>query len=474
MVTKTDFIAYLDAPRHLWAIKHDKIVKTELNTFLEHLFEQGYEVEKYANRYIKDYLLPLYGSNEYSIQPTAQDGDYEARTDALIKNPKTNKWDMYEIKSTNEVDKKHIYDATFQFLVFEKHYELGDIYILHLNKEYVRKGELDLKELFIAENINDKVVEAKQVVSEGRYDANLIANSDKFTVAHECYKPKECPCIELCHPNLPEYSIYDVNRLTMSKKKIDALMEGGVLDVNDIPQDFELSDLQRKQVDVAQSNKVFIDKEAIKHHMESLVYPLYFLDYESFNPAIPMFDSYRPFDQMTFQYSLHVKRTPESSELEHYEFLETDPIDAIPNLLDSLGKDIGREGSVIVWNKGFECTQNKRMAEIHPIYKDLTDNINSRVYDLMEIFQKLMYVDNRAKGSYSIKKILPIFDKSLNYKEMNIGDGATAMTTWNKLVNNSEGNKEEVRENLLRYCELDTLAMVRVLEGLLNQMRLSF
>jgi hypothetical protein len=466
MISKTDFIAYLDAPRHLWAMKHDKIKKHELDAFLLHLFDQGYEVEKYADQYIKEHLIPLYSVEEYKLQPTAIDGNYEARTDVLIKNPKTNKWDMYEIKSSNKIDTNHIYDVTFQALVFEKHYDLGDIYILHLNKDYVRKGDLDLVELFVADNVTEKVKEVRDIVEQGRYDAYLVAKSESSTLGHWCYKPKDCPCKELCHPNLPEYSIFDVNRLSLSKKKLDDLVESGIFSVYDIPKEFPLSALQRTQVNVAQSKKTYIDTKAIKGLLNDLKYPLYFLDYESFNPAIPLFDGYKPFDQMTFQYSLHVKKTPEDTTLEHYEFLETDPIDTIPNLLNSLKDNIGTNGSIIVWNKSFECTQNKRMAEIYPEYESFIENVNSRVFDLMEIFQKLYYVDNSAKGSYSIKKILPIFDATLDYKAMSIGDGATAMSTWNNLVNKSGGEKEKTRNDLLRYCELDTLAMVKVLEGL--------
>lgn len=466
MITKTDFLAYLDAPRHLWAIKNNKIDKKELDIFIQHLFEQGYEVEKYANKYITEYLIPLNEVTEYKIQPTKIDGNYEARTDVLIKNNKTGKWDMYEIKSSNEIDKKHIFDVTFQFLVFEKHFDLGDIYILHLNKNYVLKGELNILQLFVAENVNDKVNKIKDEVEQYRYDAYLTAKSESSEYGHWCYKPKSCPCVDLCHPNLPEYSVFDVNRLSLSKNKLDMLVDSKILSIYDIPKDFSLSKLQAKQVEVAKSKNTFIDKVEIKNLLSQLKYPLYFLDYESFNPAIPIFDGYKPFDQMTFQYSLHVQRTPNNKELEHYEFLQTDPIDTIPNLLKSLQNHIGNEGSVVVWNKSFECTQNKRMAEIYPEYSKFIENVNSRVFDLMEIFQKLYYIDNRAKGSYSIKQILPIFDNTLNYKEMTIGDGATAMTAWNKLVHKGNGEKEKVRNDLLRYCELDTLAMVKVLEGL--------
>lgn len=137
-LTKTDFVAYLDAPRHLWAIKNNQIPQQEVNAYVQHLFEQGYDVEIYAERYIQELLIKEYGvdRDKIMLQPTQIVGEFEARTDVLILNPKTNKWDMYEIKSSTSVSKQHKFDATFQKLVFSKSYDLGNIYILHLNKDY--------------------------------------------------------------------------------------------------------------------------------------------------------------------------------------------------------------------------------------------------------------------------------------------------------------------------------------------------
>src|SRR5690606_27837559 len=121
-ITKTDFIAYLDAPRHLWAVKNNKIPQQEVNAYVQHLFEQGYDVEKYAERYITECLLQKYKAKgtDVLLQPKQIDGEFEARTDVLILNPETSKWDMYEIKSSTSVSKQHKYDATFQKLVFSK------------------------------------------------------------------------------------------------------------------------------------------------------------------------------------------------------------------------------------------------------------------------------------------------------------------------------------------------------------------
>ncbi|MCD4811777.1 DUF2779 domain-containing protein [bacterium] len=476
VITKTDFMSYLDAPRHLWAIKHGKMSKKEIGAYLGHLYEQGYMVEELAVQYIKEHLIPQYKvANEDILLQLSQteeptndaDGRYEARTDLLIKNPTTNKWDMYEVKSSTKVDKKHKYDVTFQSLVFEKHYDLGDIYILHLNKEYFRDGEISLEELFVAENVTEVVEELKDEVKQKRYEAYLMVETENIEDVEKCIRPKKCPCIELCHPNLPEYSIFDINNLTRSERKVRELLEDGVLDIMDVPKDLPLSEKQRLQVDVAQSGETTIMDVEIRESLDELVYPLYFLDYETFNPAIPMYDGYKPYDQMPFQYSVHVLKSP-GSELEHYEFVETEAIDPIPKMFDSLESVIGREGSIIVWNKSFEATVNTRVGEIHTRFKEFGESMNSRMYDLMVIFRDPLYADPKFKGSYSIKKVLPVLVPNLSYDGLDIGEGSVAMASWNEMVYGEGKDREKVKKDLLKYCELDTLAMVRIWEGLVK------
>jgi len=468
-ISKSDFIAFLDAPRHLWAIKNNRLSSIEINTFLEHLFDQGYDVEKYAEKYIQEVLIPEYNvaPDNVLLQPTANNHEFEARADALILNPKTKKWDMYEIKSTTEIKKQHKYDVTFQSLVFVKQYELGDIYILHLNGEYTRNGELNLKNLFTRTKVTGIVSELANEVHILRNSALEVLSEHDYTQVPACIRPKQCPCIDICHPDLPEYSIYDINNITASEKKVRQLENMGVFSIDEVPVSFTLSDKQKAQVLVAQNRQVHIDIDMIRKDLDGLRYPIYFIDYESFNPAIPMYDGYKPYDQMPFQWSLHVRRSKDS-ELEHYEFIETNITDPIVGFLEALTKVLGSEGSIIVWNKAFEGTQNKRIGEIHPKYKDFCEDMNSRLYDLMDIFRDGIYSRREFKGSYSIKKVLPVLVPDLSYKEMNIAEGATAMTSWYKMVHGSIGaaDKSKIKTDLLNYCELDTLAMVRIFEEL--------
>jgi len=469
IITKTDFIAFLDAPRHLWAIKNNKLSEQEINVFIQHLFNQGYEVEEFAEKYARIILIPSYSVDPESflLQPTHTDTNFQARTDVLIKNPETDKWDMYEIKSTNEVKKQHKYDATFQYLVFKEKYQIGSVNILHLNKEYVRDGDLSLSELFQVSDITTEVQNLSEEVLQLRQEALATAQSTKLQSIDKCIKPKECPCLEVCHPDLPEYSIYDINYFSRSVPKVRELIEQRIEDVYSVPPDFPLSKMQRFQVDVAQKGKIVIDTKQIKKDLDGVPYPLYFIDYESYNPAIPMYDGHTPFDQMPFQWSLHIQQE-QGGELEHFEFIETKQIDPIINFLTELQKHIGDTGSLIVWNKSFEGTQNKRMGEIHPQFNEFCLNMNERMYDLMDIFQKQWYAEPKQKGSYSIKNVLPLFAPDFSYQELEIGEGATAMTSWFEMVyeNTETSKKEIIKENLLKYCEMDTLAMVKIWEKL--------
>ncbi len=468
-ISKSDFIAFLDAPRHLWAIKNNRLTPIEINTFLEHLFDQGYNVEKYAEQYIQEVLIPEYNMapDNVLLQPTAKDHEFEARADVLILNPQTKKWDMYEIKSTTEIKKQHKYDVTFQSLVFGKQYELGDVYILHLNGEYTRNGELNLKNLFARTKVTGIVSELANEVQILRYNALDVISEHDYNQVPSCIRPKQCPCIDICHPDLPDYSIYDINNITASDKKVRQLENMGVFSIDEVPISFTLSDKQKAQVLVAQNRNVHIDIDMIRKDLNGLHYPMYFIDYESFNPAIPMYDGYKPYDQMPFQWSLHVRRSKDS-ELEHYEFIETNITDPIVGFLEALTKVLGSEGSIIVWNKAFEGTQNKRMGEIHPKYNDFCEEMNSRLYDLMDIFRDGIYARREFKGSYSIKKVLPVLAPDLSYKGMNIAEGATAMISWNEMVYGTlpDVKRQQIKADLLAYCQLDTLAMVKIFEVL--------
>jgi len=458
-LTKSNFLTYLDAPMHLWAEVNDKFEKP-LSTYDQHLIKQGYEVEKLAEEYLQG-IVEQDDNLNLIWQRVFVDKNYEATSDALIHNLSDNTYDIYEIKSSSSVDKTNLYDGTFQFLVANKQIKINKVFILHLNKEYVSFGKIDLSQLFVAEDITDKINELRMEVDIKREEAlEVVSNENSNNIQH-CYAPKSCRCTSLCHDNLPLFSIYDIPHL--SKKKKQELLDLGITQAQDIPTSFKLSYKQRLVADVAKTNEPYINKKSIKKELDRYSYPLYFLDYETFNSAVPLFSGYKPNQFMTFQYSIHVLESKES-ELKHYEHLSLDRSDPGKSLVEQLKKEIGNTGSVIVWNQTFEMGRNKEMAELYPEYSDFLLDLNERTIDLADIFKEKMFVHPQIKGSWSIKNVLPVLAPNLSYKNLSIGKGDDAMVAWWELVNNDPID-QKTKEALLEYCKLDTLAMVKIWEN---------
>lgn len=456
-LTKSNFLTYLDAPMHLWVDDNNKFEKP-LTVYEQHLLHEGYKVEKLAKEYLQNFV---HNNTQFKLiwQSTYNDKNYEAKADALLHNSETDTYDIYEIKSSTSVDKTNLWDATFQYLVLNKQIKINKVHILHLNSEYTRFGALSIDSLFAAEDITDKVKEFLQDVDIEREKALLVLNSENHFNIETCYNPKTCRCKSLCHKDKPTFSIFDIPNLTKKKKK--QLLEMSVTQAQDIPDNFKLSYKQQLVKKVAQTNEPIIDHSAIQHELENLAFPLYFLDYETYNSAIPLFDGYHPQQQMVFQYSLHVLEHHDA-ELKHFEYLATDTNEPSLNLVKQLRNDIGDSGSVLVWNKTFESTRNKELAEIHPEFDVFLMDINERMYDLADSIKEGFYVHPLFRGSWSIKNVLPVMAPNLSYKNLTVNKGDQAMITWWEMINNSNTSANETAKDLLEYCNLDTLAMVEI------------
>jgi hypothetical protein len=465
-ITKSDFLLNCEAPRHLWAKKHGQI-EVSISDFDQHLAEEGNRVEALAQEFLASVFLPQHPGDQLLWQHTYSDDSFDSRLDGLVFKPKSNTYDLYEIKSSTGVDKDIVYDVTFQAVILAKQIPIDHYCVLHLNKEYIRSGELDLAALFIAEDVSDKVRALMPEVGLLRGEALRVEQLIDPNQAEHCLSPKECPCPALCHPELPDFSIYDIPRLTRIKKL--QLLESKILAAKDIPASFDLNPKQRLVVDRARTDKEHIDHKAITAELEKIEFPLYFLDYETCICAIPQYDGYHPQYQIVFQYSLHKLEEPgdEPIHSEHISLVESDP--TLP-LLERLKEDIGDSGTVIVWNKSFEMTMNKEMAKLHSASTSFLEQLNERIYDLGDIVNLGYYLHPGFKGSWSIKHVLPVMVPELSYKGMAIGKGDQAsMAWWNMTFGQvDQREKELLTEALLRYCELDTLAMVEIYRNLVD------
>ena len=464
MLTKSDFLLYLEAPMHLWAKDHGKLQITAPSTYDQHLMKQGYQVEKVAHDYLTQYVLPKYKHAELLWQQTYVSGEYQSRADGIIHNLDTDTYDIYEIKSSTSEKKDHLPDATVQSIVIGDSLNVDKIHLVLLNDEYVRGDSLDIEQLFKVPDITTDVEEMTVNVLAQMRDALRIIKLDEYSSVLNCLSPKSCPCIDLCHPDLPPYSIYNVPNLTPKKRR--ELEDAKTIAINDVDLNFTFTPKQQKIVDVLQSRTPFLDKPTVRGLLQGLIYPLYFLDYETYDEAMPLYRGHKPYQKMVFQYSLHIVSN-NNDEIQHEEYLAREQGDPAKDLLKHLRSRICDTGSIIVWNKGFEGGQNKEMGELYPEYKEFLVDINNRMFDLMEIVSKGYYLHPDFKGRWSIKNVLPVMVPELSYNDLDINKGDMAMIAWWEMIHSTDAEaKQKTTESLLKYCGLDTLAMVKIWEKL--------
>jgi len=463
MITKSDFLLFIDAPMHLWSKSHDQQTNATPSIYEQHLMKQGYDVEKVAKVYLEKYVLPKYKNSELLWQITYISGQYQTRADGVIHELDTDIYHLYEIKSSTSTKKEHLPDATFQSIVMGDTINLKTIHLVLLNEIYVRGDDLDIEQLFSDTDITGEVAEMTSDILTKMKDALEVIKAGNSVGILNCLSPKTCPCLELCHPNLPTASIYNIPNLTTKKKR--ELEDAKIIDIVDIKDDYPLTSKQRKIVNVMQSKTPYLDKAKVAELLQGLIYPLYFLDYETYDEAMPLYRGHKPYQKMVFQFSLHIISS-NCEVIQHEEYLSLKPGDPAKDLVKHLRKCIKDQGTVVVWNKSFEGGRNKELAELYPDYKDFLLNVNNRLFDLMEIVSKGYYLHPDFLGSWSIKNIVPVLNPMFSYKALTINKGDQAMIEWYEMVNSDGSNKNAISKALLEYCRLDSLAMVKVWEKL--------
>lgn len=246
------------------------------------------------------------------------------------------------------------------------------------------------------------------------------------------------------------------------------MYKSGIVEIEKIPDDYPLSKQQQFQVTAYKENKSFLEKEALKTFMSTFQFPLYFLDFETFQQAIPMFDGVKPYQQIPFQYSLHILDN-ENAEIAHKDFLGVQGEDPRRALAEQIVQDIPHNVCTVAYNMSFEKKVLRDLAEQFPDLAEHLLNIHDHMVDLMIPFQKKWIYLNEMKGSYSIKYVLPALfphDEELNYQNLEIQNGSMAMSVYENLHLQPHTVIERIRAELLAYCRLDTMAMVRIWEWL--------
>ncbi len=491
-ISKTDYLEYTYCRKNLWLRKHkpELFEDVEMSDFEKKIVEDGNLAEAACRKLFPEGTL-ITSAGQYALtetqetlkngiqtlfQATFQHDAFYIRADILKYNEDLHGWELYEVKATNEVKRKvphhHVNDLAFQKIVIEAcGLHIVKASVIHLNRDYRKHGPVNFHELFLFADLTSEVQEAEEGVRQEMQDAKTYLNSPEEAGCSCIYEghANHCPTFAYSNPQVPEYSVHHLNRIGMNKKKLVDWIDRGIFAIDDIDNPEELNETQKAQYDAHMFKKAFINTNAIKEALGALSFPLQFFDYEGYSSAIPLFDGFGAYEQIPFQYSLHILH--EDGEIEHKEFLITEPTDDLTlPLIKRMQEDIDPNGTVISWYKSYESQRNEKLAELHPEYAPFLEMLNERMFDLMTIFSTNQYVDPAFKGSASIKKVLPVLVPNLSYQDMNISKGDQASERWEKLISptTSPEDKEKIRKDLLDYCKLDTWAMVEIYRYLKN------
>jgi len=491
-ITKTDYLEYTFCRKNLWLKKHKPEIfeSLELSDFEKKIIEEGNVADIEArNLFLEGVLVDSQGryaitdTNKYLkskekviFQATFFEDDFYIRADILVYNKKLNAYELYEVKASNDVKRKapnnYVNDLAFQKNVIEKTgikiYKAG---VIHLNRHYRKKGEIDYNKLFVITDISEEVEEAQGKVKEEMKDIKKYLGMPEEKECECLYRGRSnhCTSFNYSNPEVPDYSVHDINRIGLNKKLLYDLIDRRIFKLEDIDRTDMLTGAKKAQYEAYMDKKPIINREAIAKTLSKLKFPLQFFDYEGFISAIPVFDNFGPYEQVPFQYSLHIMQ--ENGAVDHKEFIITDTSDnPTLSLVKQMKKDIDPSKSTIVWHMNYEKDRNKKLAELHPEYKDFLEEMNDNIFDLKTIFSKNYYVDYRFKGSASIKNVLPVLIPELSYDSLNIRKGDQASERWEKMIH-PETNKEEkgkIKKDLLEYCKLDTWAMLEIYNYLME------
>ena len=287
-------------------------------------------------------------------------------------------------------------------------------------------------------------------------------------IGSHCPNPYACDAWEYCwceQRGIPEYSVFNISRLRSDKKF--ELYKSGVVKFEDIKDLDKFNASQQIQIRPELSQEQIIDKEAIKEFLDTLSYPLYYLDFETFQQDVPEFIGLRPYEQIPFQFSIH--KEDGKGKLEHFEFLAEVGADPRYELALNLIKFIPQDACVLAYNMSFEKGVIRRLAEIYPQISNELMAIHDNIKDLMAPFASKSYYHPKMQGSYSIKYVLPALVPEFEsaYKDLNlVHHGGEAMQAYAAMACMNETQRDAYKKALLEYCKLDTLAMVKVLEKL--------
>jgi len=376
-------------------------------------------------------------------------------------------WRLIEVKSTTGAKPEHTWDVAVQAYALRRAgLKLEEAALLHLNRGYVRHGALDFNELFtepsLLKEANDLQGEVEGWITACQ--ATLASGEvPDVPIGPQCHDPVDCDFLGYCWKDVPSPSVFDVYYIG---KKAYELYAQGIVRIEEIPAGQPLDRRSAFHVQAHKAGQTIVKPDELRAFLGELHYPLYYLDFETFAQPIPPYDGLSPYSNIPFQYSLHLQKEP-GGEVMHSGFLAEPVEDPRPAFLDPLLQETEGDGDIIVYHQPFEQGVLRSLAVTFPDQGGVIEDRIDRLVDLLKPFRERLYWHPEMGGSNSLKQVLPVFAPELSYAALEVGNGEQAMDAFLRLAEEHDPDRIKAqRQALWDYCSLDTLAMVRILDGL--------
>ena len=486
-LSKSKLLSFRQCPKRLWLQTHRPELAEIDGATLSVMASGTHAGEIFRETYPEGVLVDtddlvsalamtqaLIASHPYSpiFEATFQANDVLVRIDMLA--PVEGGYRLVEVKSSTCVKTYHLDDATIQTWVAQNAgIPILKTEIAHIDNRFVYQGNEQYKGLFVEENIGAAVAERLPQVSHWVREAQAMLQNEEpgICAGAQCYDPFACPFVAYCHRNVVQTE-FPVEILPRNNGLAANLKAAGYADLRDVPEDRLEKTIHQKVLRVTKSGIAELNSDAGRL-VRALLYPRYYLDFETIAFAVPRWANTRPYQQVPFQFSCHVELAPGT--VAPSSFLSTDGtdprrafamavIEAVnPELLHDLGLQERMPGPVLVYNAAFE---RKRIEELAGTFPDLADAllaINERIVDLLPITRQ-HYYHAQMRGSWSLKAVLPTIGAGLGYDGLAVANGGMAQDAFLEMidVDTESERKEALRQGLLDYCALDTHALLEL------------
>ncbi len=475
-ISKEVFLNAMTCPRLGWVRRHHPLTDT-LSLHDQFLIDEGVEIGRRARKLYPDGIL-VKGNNNTAVETTAKlirdskcsvifestfvSGDFIARADILLR--KNNGWKIIEVKSATNLNHDLIEDIAYTTMVVKKAgLNVVDCSLMLVTKDYIIG--MSNKKLFKTVDCKNEVFEVVGEFEKLNSGVLSLLKSNNMPESSFELVCKGCSLFEQCWRNIADH-IFDLPRL--SHTKFCQLKEMDVFSIEDIPEDFKLTDNQKIVREAVLTGQPVLNKQGLKQTLGKLVYPAYYLDFETVQTAIPLYENIAPYTQIPTQYSIHICNEA-GKVIDHREFLADPNRDCRRELAENLIKDCGKEGSIFSYSH-FEKTIINGLIEAFPCFEKKLKQLIERLVDLKEIIARNYYHPD-FHGSYSIKNVLPVMvPDMLSYENMEVNNGSDAIAVFARMARGEYSEEEmgQIRNSLLEYCKLDTMAMVKLHERLVD------